>query len=133
MENFTAYTPTRLHFGKDVLNSLGEEARLYGKKALLDVCHDIVGPGAGHIETSIGVDEHPFRPSNALAEFAYQFCLRQSGLLMQRVYGYTVVVGICNVNTAIGIDIDIMGSGLTLKYGWAQKKLDDEKSGSFLG
>ena len=35
MENFTAYTPTRVHFGKDVLKGMGNEARQYGDKALL--------------------------------------------------------------------------------------------------
>lgn len=35
MENFIAYNPTRLHFGKAVLKNLGEIAQAYGKKALL--------------------------------------------------------------------------------------------------
>ena len=35
MENFTAYNPTKLHFGKDVVEQLGEAAQEYGKKVLL--------------------------------------------------------------------------------------------------
>jgi len=35
MENFIAYNPTRLHFGKGVVNHLGEAAAKLGKKALL--------------------------------------------------------------------------------------------------
>ena len=35
MENFTAYTPTRVHFGKDTLKGMGNEARQYGNKALI--------------------------------------------------------------------------------------------------
>jgi len=35
MENFTAYNPTKLHFGKDVIEQLGEAAQEYGKKVLL--------------------------------------------------------------------------------------------------
>jgi len=35
MENFTAYTPTRLHFGKDILIGMGDQARQYGERALL--------------------------------------------------------------------------------------------------
>lgn len=35
MENFTAYNPTKLHFGKDVVEQLREAAQEYGKKVLL--------------------------------------------------------------------------------------------------
>ncbi|MEX0981407.1 MAG: iron-containing alcohol dehydrogenase [Bacteroidales bacterium] len=35
MENFIAYNPVKLHFGKDVVNDLGEAATSLGKKALL--------------------------------------------------------------------------------------------------
>jgi len=35
MENFIAYNPVKLHFGKDVLNSLGKSVKEYGKKVLL--------------------------------------------------------------------------------------------------
>lgn len=35
MENFTAYNPTTLHFGRDVLNQLGVTLNRYGKKVLL--------------------------------------------------------------------------------------------------
>ena len=35
MENFIAYNPTTLHFGKNVLNNLGTTVALYGKKVLL--------------------------------------------------------------------------------------------------
>jgi len=35
MENFTSYNPTALHFGKDVLSTLGDTVNSYGKKALL--------------------------------------------------------------------------------------------------
>lgn len=35
MENFIAYNPTRLHFGKGVVNELGEAAESLGKKALV--------------------------------------------------------------------------------------------------
>ncbi|MEA2107001.1 MAG: iron-containing alcohol dehydrogenase [Bacteroidota bacterium] len=35
MENFTAYNPTKLHFGKNVVEQLGETAQEYGKKVLL--------------------------------------------------------------------------------------------------
>lgn len=35
MENFIAYNPVTLHFGKGVLNTLGETLRLYGKRVLL--------------------------------------------------------------------------------------------------
>jgi hypothetical protein len=35
MENFTAYNPTMLHFGKNVTDKLGETAANYGKTALL--------------------------------------------------------------------------------------------------
>lgn len=35
MENFIAYNPTQLHFGKNVINDLHEAARPLGKKALL--------------------------------------------------------------------------------------------------
>jgi alcohol dehydrogenase YqhD (iron-dependent ADH family) len=35
MENFVAYNPTSLHFGKDVLNGLGQIINRFGKKVLL--------------------------------------------------------------------------------------------------
>ncbi|PLX22477.1 MAG: NADH-dependent alcohol dehydrogenase [Salinivirgaceae bacterium] len=35
MENFVAYNPVKLHFGKGVVDTLGQEALQYGKKALL--------------------------------------------------------------------------------------------------
>jgi len=35
MENFTAYNPTKLHFGKDVTGQLGEAVLEFGKKVLL--------------------------------------------------------------------------------------------------
>lgn len=35
MENFTAYNPTKLHFGKGVTETLGETVLEYGKKVLL--------------------------------------------------------------------------------------------------
>ncbi|MFO8053659.1 MAG: iron-containing alcohol dehydrogenase [Bacteroidales bacterium] len=35
MENFTFYNPTKLHFGKGVLDKLGSTAKEYGTKALL--------------------------------------------------------------------------------------------------
>jgi alcohol dehydrogenase YqhD (iron-dependent ADH family) len=35
IENFIAYNPVRLHFGKDVTDTLGETVRQYGKKVLL--------------------------------------------------------------------------------------------------
>jgi alcohol dehydrogenase YqhD (iron-dependent ADH family) len=35
MENFIAYNPVTLHFGKDVLNSLGTTLREYGNRVLL--------------------------------------------------------------------------------------------------
>src|SRR6056297_2317635 len=35
MENFIAYNPVKLHFGKDVVNDLGEAASSLGKRALL--------------------------------------------------------------------------------------------------
>ena len=34
MHNFTAYNPTRLHFGEGVVDKLGEKSLKYGKKAL---------------------------------------------------------------------------------------------------
>ena len=35
MENFIAYNPTKLHFGKDVTNDLGEVITRYGRRVLL--------------------------------------------------------------------------------------------------
>jgi len=35
MENFVAYVPTQVHFGKGVIKGLGEAVQPYGKKALL--------------------------------------------------------------------------------------------------
>ncbi len=35
MENFVAYNPTKLHFGKGVVNELGDAAESIGKKALV--------------------------------------------------------------------------------------------------
>ncbi len=35
MENFIAYNPTELHFGKDIIKELGNAAHALGKKALL--------------------------------------------------------------------------------------------------
>lgn len=35
MENFTAYNPTKLHFGKNVTDKLGETIHEYGKRVLL--------------------------------------------------------------------------------------------------
>lgn len=35
MENFTAYNPTKLHFGKNVIEQLGESTLEFGKKVLL--------------------------------------------------------------------------------------------------
>jgi alcohol dehydrogenase YqhD (iron-dependent ADH family) len=35
MENFTAYNPTKLHFGKGVIETLGESTLEFGKKVLL--------------------------------------------------------------------------------------------------
>ncbi len=35
MENFIAYNPVHLHFGKDVVNDLGQTVRQYGTKVLL--------------------------------------------------------------------------------------------------
>ncbi len=35
MENFVAYNPTRLHFGKNVTETLGRTIRQYGNRVLL--------------------------------------------------------------------------------------------------
>jgi alcohol dehydrogenase YqhD (iron-dependent ADH family) len=35
MENFIAYNPTKVHFGRDVIESLGKEASVFGKTVLL--------------------------------------------------------------------------------------------------
>ncbi|MDX9696924.1 MAG: iron-containing alcohol dehydrogenase [Bacteroidales bacterium] len=35
MENFTAYNPTKVHFGKNVIEKLGETVNEYGKRVLL--------------------------------------------------------------------------------------------------
>lgn len=35
MENFTAYIPTKVHFGKDVTDQLGNITKQYGQKVLL--------------------------------------------------------------------------------------------------
>lgn len=35
MENFTAYNPVKLHFGKDVIKDLGNTVKLYGSNVLL--------------------------------------------------------------------------------------------------
>ncbi|RLD37795.1 MAG: NADH-dependent alcohol dehydrogenase, partial [Bacteroidetes bacterium] len=35
MKNFTAYNPVKLHFGKDVADTLGETVKQYGNKVLL--------------------------------------------------------------------------------------------------
>jgi alcohol dehydrogenase YqhD (iron-dependent ADH family) len=35
MENFTVYNPTSVHFGKDVIQKLGETVKEYGQKVLL--------------------------------------------------------------------------------------------------
>lgn len=35
IENFTAYNPTRLHFGVNILNKLSQSVHIYGKKVLL--------------------------------------------------------------------------------------------------
>ncbi len=35
MKNFTAYNPVKLHFGKDVVKTLGETVKQYGNKVLL--------------------------------------------------------------------------------------------------
>ena len=35
MENFTAYNPTKLHFGKNIIETLGETTLEYGKRVLL--------------------------------------------------------------------------------------------------
>ncbi len=35
MKNFTAYNPVKLHFGKDVVDTLGETVKQYGNKVLL--------------------------------------------------------------------------------------------------
>ena len=35
MENFTAYNPTKLHFGKGVTDKLGETILEFGKRVLL--------------------------------------------------------------------------------------------------
>jgi alcohol dehydrogenase len=41
MENFQYYNPTKVIFGKDVIDQLGNEALIYGKKALI-----IIGQGS---------------------------------------------------------------------------------------
>lgn len=41
MLNFTAFNPTRLHFGKDCLQKIGPEALQYGRKALI-----LIGKGS---------------------------------------------------------------------------------------
>jgi hypothetical protein len=35
MENFTAFNPTKLHFGREVINQLGEATLEFGKRVLL--------------------------------------------------------------------------------------------------
>ncbi len=35
MENFVAYNPVQLHFGKGVVSNLGKTVREYGNKVLL--------------------------------------------------------------------------------------------------
>ncbi len=35
MENFIAYNPTALHFGRGVMNKLAETIKQYGKRVLL--------------------------------------------------------------------------------------------------
>jgi hypothetical protein len=41
MENFTSYNPVKVEFGKACVNKLGDEAKSYGKKALI-----IIGKGS---------------------------------------------------------------------------------------
>ena len=51
IQNFTAYNPTRLHFGNGVIEKLGRRSSMYGSKALL-----ITGKGSvkkyGYLERS---------------------------------------------------------------------------------
>ncbi len=45
MLNFTSYNPTKLHFGKGIIEKLGKEAQVYGKKALVMI-------GKGSVKTN---------------------------------------------------------------------------------
>lgn len=72
MENFVAYNPTSLHFGKGVINDLGKVVLLYGKKVLLvygkgsvvkngiyqQVCAQLLEEGCTLVEYS-GIKSNP--------------------------------------------------------------------------
>lgn len=68
MENFIYYNPTKLHFGKDVLNDFGKTARKYGNKALLVY-------GKGSIKAN-GIYD---KVTGELAEYGIKF-IEQSGI-----------------------------------------------------
>lgn len=65
MENFIAYNPVKLHFGKDVLNKLGKAVDEYGKKVLLVY-------GGGSIKKN-GVYEKVIEQLNSINAQIYEY------------------------------------------------------------
>lgn len=83
MENFTAYNPVRVHFGKGVCNGLGKVAHEYGKKALLVY-------GGGSVKKN-GIYERVVNP------------LREAGIEIVEFPGIRPNPWISDVDRAVGL------------------------------
>jgi alcohol dehydrogenase YqhD (iron-dependent ADH family) len=120
MENFIAYNPVKLHFGKDVVQGLGEAAASLGKKALLvygkgsvlrngsydDTVQQLRKNGVGIIEYS-GIKPNPVVDS---VDEAAQLGIKEDVDLVVAVGGGSVIdsakiIAVCIADRAKGWDV----------------------------
>jgi alcohol dehydrogenase YqhD (iron-dependent ADH family) len=120
MENFIAFNPVKLHFGKDVVQNLGEAASSIGKKALLvygkgsvlrngsydDTVQQLKKSGVGIVEFS-GIKPNPVVDS---VDEAAQLGIKEGVDLVVAVGGGSVIdsakiIAVCIADRVNGWDV----------------------------
>jgi len=95
MENFTAYNPTSLHFGKDVTDQLGEIINQYGKRILLMY-------GKGSIKQN-GIYDRVMEQLNAINAEVFEYSGIKSNPVVDDVYEATEYGMKHNVNVILSV------------------------------
>ena len=95
MENFTAYNPTKLHFGKDIINELGETIAQYGRRVLLMY-------GKGSIKKS-GIYDHVMEQLKSIEAEVFEYPGIKSNPVVDDVYEATEIGVKNNVNVVLAV------------------------------
>lgn len=95
MENFTAYNPTSLHFGKDVTDQLGEVISNYGKRILLMY-------GKGSIKRN-GIYDMVMSQLNSINAEVFEYSGIKSNPVVDDVYEATEYGMKHNVNVILSV------------------------------